>query len=280
MQAIKRIVLLFLLGSLFSCQSNGEKEASSSSSGATSFSEELLSAVFEESGVNGTIVLLDANSGQRYIHNPERAREEFLPASTFKIPNTLIALETGVTNETETFTWDGTERTIEAWNRDQTLSSAFRNSVVWVYQDLARRVGEEEMQLRVDYLGYGNSDISGGIDQFWLSGGLRISAIDQVQFLQRMIAGNLPLKPGIVQKALPIFLEEETETYKLYAKTGWATIPEPDLGWYVGWIETVDQRFLFALNINIEDVSQIGNRQKLVREILRRGGLITQVQSR
>ncbi|MEO1714925.1 MAG: penicillin-binding transpeptidase domain-containing protein, partial [Bacteroidota bacterium] len=201
-------------------------------------------------------------------------REEFLPASTFKIPNTLIAMETGVTDEAETFTWDGTERAMEAWNQDQTLATAFRNSVVWVYQDLARRVGEEEMQLRVDYLGYGNSDISGGIDQFWLSGGLRISAIDQVQFLQRMIAGNLPLKPGVVQKALPIFLEEETETYKLYAKTGWATIPDPDLGWYVGWIETIDQRFIFALNIDIEDSSQIGNRQKLVREILRQGGLL------
>lgn len=241
---------------------------------AVAISEETITQVFEEMKVEGCLVILDQNTGQRYLHNPMRAGEEFLPASTFKIPHTLIGLETDKVSISETFPWDGTERSNAQWNQEQTLASAFEYSTVWVYQEIARRIGEEEMQLKLDYLGYGNGDISGGIDQFWLTGGLRISAIDQVQFLQRLVARSLPLKPSTYDQALPIFLEEETKEYRLFGKTGWANHPDPNIGWYIGWVERGEESYFFALNIDIENSEDADKRKSIVRSILSDNGIL------
>src|SRR5690606_19074699 len=143
--------------------------------------------------VQGTFVLLDLQTGERVVHDAERARTGFIPASTFKIPNTLIALETGVASGAEFFlAWDSVAAPREdwwpdAWARDNTLRTALPASVVWFYQELARRIGAERMHEYLERFGYGNRDISGGIDQFWLTGGLRISAEEQVDFLRRFL---------------------------------------------------------------------------------------------
>ena len=257
------------------CQSSAGHENDTAGNSAISISESTIEEKFKEFKVEGTMVLLDQSKGMRYMYNPIRAREEFSPASTFKIPNTLIGLETNNVTTSETFTWDGTERSIASWNQDQTLASAFKNSTVWVYQDIARRVGEEEMQLKLDYLGYGNGDISEGIDQFWLTGGLRISAIDQVQFLQRLIARSLPLKPSTYDQAFPIFLEEEVEGYRLFAKTGWGIATEPNIGWYVGWVENEEATYIFAMNMDIYTPEEAENRKALVRAILTECGILS-----
>jgi len=118
-----------------------------------------------------------------------------LPASTFKIPNSVIALETGVVGDPDKdiFRWDGVVRSIEAWNRDHTLRSAIAASAVPVYQEIARRIGADRMQKFVDLFGYGNRDIGGGIDQFWLTGNLRISPVQQIDFVDRLRRGTLPV---------------------------------------------------------------------------------------
>src|SRR5690606_26270393 len=122
----------------------------------------------------------------------------FLPASTFKIPNSLIALETGIASGADfALAWDSTAVPPQPWWPDawrqpeQTLRSAFQHSVVWYYQELARRIGEERMATYVAQFDYGNHDIGGGIDQFWLDGALRISPMEQVAFLQRFYQGDL-----------------------------------------------------------------------------------------
>src|SRR3977135_4644506 len=117
-----------------------------------------------------------------------------LPASTFKIPNSLIALETGVVvdPDKDVFKGDGVTRPIEAGNKDHTMRSAIAASAVPVYQEIARRIGEERMQKYVDLLDYGNRDIGGGLHQFWLTGNMRIDPIQQVDFVDRLRRGGLP----------------------------------------------------------------------------------------
>src|SRR5207302_1318723 len=114
--------------------------------------------------------------------------QAMLPASTFKIPNSVIALETGVVGDPDkdVFKWDGVVRSIEGWNRDHTLRSAIAASAVPVYQEIARRIGAERMQKYVDLFEYGNRDIGGGVDQFWLTGNLRIDPIQQIDFVDRL----------------------------------------------------------------------------------------------
>lgn len=92
------------------------------------------------------------------------------------------------------FRWDRTQRDIEPWNRDQDLRSSMRNSTVWVYQQFARELGEERERQYLSKVRYGNADPSGGIDTFWLSGNLRISAEEQVAFLQRLYRNELPFR--------------------------------------------------------------------------------------
>ena len=106
--------------------------------------------------------------------------------------NSLIGLQVkAVKDEYEIKYWDGTKRTLDNWNQDHTLGSGMRNSIVWYYQEMARDIGEGRMQEWLDRCSYGNRDISGGIDRFWLSSSLKISPFEQIDFL--VISGNSSL---------------------------------------------------------------------------------------
>ena len=167
------------------------------------------------------------------VHNPTRADQEFLPASTFKIPNSLIALETGViADEREVLKWDGQKRSVPEWNKDHDMRSAIAVSAVWFYQELARRVGAKRMQEWIDRIGYGNRDLSGGIDQFWLTGGLRITARQQIEFLRRLYADELPFSARTRRIVKDILVLERTAEYVLRGKTGLAGA-RPAGGWLV-----------------------------------------------
>ena len=151
-----------------------------------------------------------------------RSGEAKLPASTFKIPNSLIALETGVVEDPDKdiFKWDGVTRSIAAWNKDHTLRSAIAVSAVPVYQEIARRIGQERMQKYVDLLEYGNRDIGGGIDQFWLTGNLRIDPIQQVDFVDRLRRGVLPVSKGSQELVRDILPVTKVGDVTIHAKSG------------------------------------------------------------
>lgn len=224
---------------------------------------------FKDRGINGTFVLYDLHADRYYIHNPERAVERFIPASTFKIVNSLIALETGVIADTSTvLRWDGQHREVGSWNRDHSMKSAFHNSVVWYYQELARRAGENKMREMVSQIGYGNNNIGGGIDQFWLTGDLRINAYEQVDFLVRLYKNDLPFSERIIDMVRNLMIEERTDEYVLHAKTGWARRSPADIGWYVGYVESNGRPYFFALNIDIKDAEQAAERKRITRAIL------------
>ena len=204
---------------------------------------------FQALKVNGAFVVYDQNHNHFIRYNPDRCAQRFLPASTFKVLNAMIGLESGVIPDADyVIKWDGTPSPIAAWNQDHTLRSAVKNSVVWYFQELARRVGREKMQHYVDAVGYGNRNISGPIDSFWLDGGLRISPDEQIDFLRRLYNNQLPFSPRTLQIDKDIIVLEKTATYTLSAKTGWADRVTPQIGWFVGYVETNGNVYFFVTN--------------------------------
>lgn len=210
-------------------------------------------------GVEGTFVLLDVRRGRIVRHHPERARTRFLPASTFKIPNTLIALETGVAPGAElTLAWDSAAAPREGWwgashTEDQTLRSAFRGSVVWYFQEVARRIGPARMRAHLARWGYGNGDLSAGIDRFWLEGGFAVSPDEQVEFLRHFLAGELGLSPRTEAVAREIMLLQDDGELRLSGKTGTARLPGGRLlAWLVGYAECGGEEYVYALNLEGE----------------------------
>jgi beta-lactamase class D len=201
-------------------------------------------------GFRSAFVLRDVAGGRTVRHNAGFARARTAPCSTFKIPNSLVGLETGVLRDASSvLKWDGVRRPREEWNRDHDLASAIRYSVVWYYQELARRVGPERMQKWVSALRYGNEDISGGIDRFWLGSSLRISPDEQVDFLARLHAGELPVSARSIAIVKEILVQDPPGPGIVYrGKTGSCEDPgEPEPhGWWVGSVEKDGRLFLFA----------------------------------
>ena len=235
---------------------------------------------FEDLGVEGSILIYDQNQEETYQYNPQRNAMPFLPASTFKILNSLIALETGViADDIAVFTWDGIERVVPAWNRDLNMRAAFNLSAVWFYQVIARRVGHERMQQWVTEAGYGNQMIGSPekIDTFWLDGDLRTTPEEQIQFLRRLHETALPFSESAIATVKDIMIVEKTPSYTIRAKPGWVGFGEPDqeqIGWYVGYVEQNDNVYFFATNIDIRDDDDHKAREPLTRLSLETLGLL------
>ena len=236
---------------------------------------------FAEADVRGTFVLQEVGTGQAKVWNPARAAEPRRPASTFKILNSLIILETGTLGDVdETVRWDGVDRGIEVWNQDHTLRSGIEVSAVWMYQQLARDVGEPAMREWVDRADYGNRNIGGGIDQFWLDGRLRVSALEQVDFLERLVTGELPFRTDVVDAVADILVREHGDGWAWSHKTGTALAADPILGWLVGVTEHDGRRFVFAMHLDLESSTSVDTqldpqvRQRLARRILEAEGAL------
>jgi beta-lactamase class D len=239
---------------------------------------EALAKHFADAGTEGTFVGYKVDDYLVIASDAERSGEAKLPASTFKIPNSLIALETGVVEDPDkdVFKWDGVKRSIEAWNKDHTLRSAIAASAVPVYQEIARRVGEGRMQKYVDLFEYGNRNIGGGIDQFWLTGDLRIDPVQQVDFVDRLRRGVLRISKrsqDLVRDILPV---TEVGDAVIRAKSGLlgAEVGKPSLGWMVGWAENGSAQTVFALNLDVRDPRHIADRMNLTQACLRDIGAI------
>jgi beta-lactamase class D len=238
-----------------------------------------LRAHFEAERVSGTIALYDSATGKLGCSDVALCEQTFIPASTFKIPNALVGLETGVVEDSETiFRWDGKEYPVPDWNQDHTLRTAIRVSCVPCFQSLARSVGSTRMQEWVNRLDYGNHDISGGIDKFWLTGALRISPVQQIDFLRRLDGEKLPVSERTREILLDIIALDVGREHVLRGKTGLQREPEfPGLtGWFVGWVEIGERRIFFATLINrVEpDVDVLAVRRRLTERILRAEGML------
>ena len=226
--------------------------------------------LFEAENLSGVFVLFDPTTGRWQSNDPTRAETGSLPASTFKIPNSLIALETGVASGPDMMLpWDGVERWIKAWNQDLTLAQALRESAVWYYQELARRIGPERMQHHLDALRYGNRDMSAGIDLFWLQGNMKVTPVDQVQMLERLARDALPFRKAVQIQMREMLVLSREQGAVLRGKTGWVLRDGSDLGWFVGWTERADTRCVFALRIDMPSEDYVPRRRALAERLLR-----------
>lgn len=253
--------IIFLPLILWIVWSNTSKNSSNSSMLYVEKNNENSEKVLNEdlskyfSGYDGCFVLYDKNENKYLIYNEAKSEKEISPCSTFKIVNALIGLDTNVLQDENTiFKWNGTKYAIEEWNKDQTLSSAVTNSVVWYFQEVASKVGEERMQEYLSKIDYGNKDISGGLTKFWLQSSLKISPRKQVELLRNMYDYKLPFSSrniDIVKKVLKIW---EQNGIVLSGKTGSGMDGNKSInGWFIGYVEKNNDVFFFAVNIEGKD---------------------------
>jgi beta-lactamase class D len=206
-------------------------------------------------GLRGCFVLHETWSGRTIRYNPQLCSTPLSPASTFKIPNSLIGLETGVIPDQHyVIRWDSLPKRMKSWNRDHDLSSAIANSVVWYYQELARRVGPARMQHWLDTLGYGNRDISGGIDRFWLGSSILISPNQQCEFLLRLRNETIPFSKRTISIVKEILVLDKGPDWTLRGKTGFTDFDSTkDVGWFVGWVERPEGAVIFVNCVRSDD---------------------------
>jgi beta-lactamase class D len=182
----------------------------------------------------------DRHHESRLEYRPEQCAQALSPCSTFKIPNALIALQVGVASGPDHLKrWDGTQHERAALNRDHTLASAIADSVVWYFQSLAREVGTARMQHWLDRLDYGNRDISGGLDRFWLSDSLQINAYRQLDLLIKLKHQTLPFRHDVQSQLHQMLVQDSDLPGTLFGKTGSCrgAGEDPDHGWFIGWVD-------------------------------------------
>lgn len=231
---------------------------------------------------DGTIVVYDSLADSITIVNPQRAETRLSPFSTFKIPNSLIALETAAAEDVDqVIRWDPEKYPAadwwpEFWAGEHNLRSGIKYSVVPLYRHLAILIGEAQMQQFVDRFDYGNRDISSGIDNFWLNGSMKISAIEQVNFLRKFYAEQFGVSSRTINLVKDILVQEKTDHHVLSAKTGAGSLSKDRaLGWYVGYVEKKNNVYFFALNIEGSSFNEILKpRLVITKNILKTLGII------
>lgn len=207
-------------------------------------------AILDSAGVKGSILVLE--DGVTYYSNDfEWARQGRLPASTFKIPNSMIALELGIIEDDSTvIEWDGKPRFQKRWEQDMSFRDAFHTSCVPCFQEIARKIGVKHMKNYLYDLNYGKMVVdSANIDMFWLEGDSRISQFGQVSFLRTFNEVRLPISRRTFTIMHRMMVIEENEKYTIRGKTGWSQQNGIDNCWYVGYVETNHGYYYFATNI-------------------------------
>lgn len=235
----------------------------------------MMAKLFDDENITGTMLIESLDGTKRYVYNDERANMPLLPASAFKIPNTLIALQEGVVTADSIIVWDKVERSVRAWNQDQSLKSAFKSSCVWCYQSFARKIGLEKYNEYLKKLHYGNETTGHNVERFWLDGDLRISAYEQIAFLKKLYNNDLPFQQDHMDLLKSIMIDEQGENYIIRAKTGWAVPKDAEHhGWYVGYVESSKGVYFFATNLRIESADELPLRKLMTIQALKNKGIM------
>ncbi len=268
MKAYLKLTALVLIASIFAaCQTNNITHKPE------------WKKYFDDAGAVGTFAIYDNGQGHFSIYNMKRYRDSaYLPASTFKIFNSLVAIGTGrAFSDTVVMKWDGQTRlgpggdTMTAWNKDMDMREAFALSNLPFYQELARRIGRDTMQQMLDSLKYGNARIGGAVDSFWLDNSLKITADEELGFVKKMYFKQLPFQNREQEIVKNMMIREKTDKYILAYKTGWGKKENGHhLGWMVGWIEENAHPYFFVLNLESAEsnFAMPEKREKIMRDIL------------
>lgn len=234
-----------------------------------------LQKYFKDCNLQGSITIYDYKNNTWTYSDEKDADRATVPASTFKIINSLVALEEGVIkDENEVMKWDGVQRDISPWNADTDMKNAYKNSTVWFYQELARRIGKSTYAAYLKKCRYGNQKLTSSIERFWLDGSLQISPKNQVAFLKSFYEESLPFSKRSYEIVKRVMLQEvpEAATYILRAKTGWGKVEAQDIGWWVGYVEKKDNVYFFATRvqkpIEISNDNFMDCRKEITRQVL------------
>lgn len=237
---------------------------------------EIITSV-EVSPDKSALVIVCLEDGSTWTSGGSRIASLYPPASTSKILHTLIALEEGYAQGPHAyFKWDGKKRFLEVWNQDQTLLSAYKNSALWVYQQITQNLGHQTMSFWIDRLEYGNRFIgtSKDIMTYWLDGPLLTSVLHQVEFLSRLANELLPLSPQTFRAGKSIMQESSGDHWVLYGKSGFTGT----VGWYVGWVEAkvegYDHRYVFAFNMDVGSWDELPKRKEVIWAALKHLGVL------
>ncbi|MBD0402964.1 class D beta-lactamase [Flammeovirga sp. EKP202] len=244
----KLITMVFILMVSISCKTKTKQDQVKE----TVFEKRSdLQLILDSAQLDGAILIYDQEKDTYYSNNFEWSKKGFLPASTFKIPNSIIALETGVVkNDSTLMKWDGIERNFKIWNQDLIFKKAFQYSCVPCYQEVARKIGVDQMKSYLKKLKYdGMVFDSASIDTFWLVGASSISPFSEIDFLKRLYGSKLPIQKRTEAIIKKMMLIETKDQYKLSGKTGWASNGDDNNGWFVGFLELSDNTIFFATNI-------------------------------
>ena len=232
-----------------------------------------LKKYFDEQKSEGCFALFNNGNGQFTIYNLARYRDSaFLPASTFKIINSLIGLQTGIiTNDSMVIKWDGKVRAVPEWNQDLSMYRAFRASAVPYYQEVARRIGKDTMQHWLDSLAYGTKKITSAIDTFWLDNSLKITPDEQLGVVKRLFFKQFPFFDNYEEMVINAMLMQDKPTHRLFYKTGLGYKEDgTPLTWVVGWVEENRHPYFFVLNMETKDktINLVDARMTVLRNIL------------
>ena len=226
-------------------------------------------------GYDGCFVLYNLTDDRYIRFNEEKCKKRLSPCSTFKIMNSLIGLETGVLKDENTmYKWNGTDYPFKNWNRDHTLTTAIKYSVVWYYQKMASQIGEKRMQKYLNSVDYGNKDISAGLTTFWLGSSLLISPDEQVKFLTKLYRNQLPFSKRNMDIVRKIIVQKESKNFIFSGKTGTAMADgKVTIGWFVGYVKKDGKEYVFATNIEAKDGAWGSKAREISTEILKSLGL-------
>lgn len=227
-----------------------------------------VSAYFE--GFEGSFVLYDLKEDHWNIYDMEHAAARVAPNSTYKIYDSLFALEEGIiTPENSFIAWDNKKYPFEAWNTDQTLQSAMASSVNWYFQSLDRQLGKSILQSYIQKIKYGNENISGDLSSYWMESSLKISPLEQVALLASLYNNSFGFTPENIQTVKESIRLSSSANGTLYGKTGTGQVDGQDVnGWFVGFVETAEQTCFFAANIKAGTNAAGSNASGIVLSIL------------
>ncbi|MDL5512494.1 penicillin-binding transpeptidase domain-containing protein [Arenibacter sp. M-2] len=242
--------------------------------GQTSFQ-----SIYDSLGLKGSTTIFDYKN-QKWIYTHEKDAEiATLPASTFKILNSLIILENkAVNDENEIFKWDGKPKShfgyeFKAWEKDTDLKTAYKNSTVWFYVNAAKKIKRKKYKRTLKKIGYGNNDLSEEGDDFWNYGNLAISPKNQIEFLIQLYENKLPFAQKNINKVKQILISENTQNYTFRDKTGWTRANGKDIGWWVGYLTTKENVYFFATrltkNVETENPDFSSGRKTVTKQILK-----------
>ncbi len=250
MKQVYHYFLILLVANIYACQKSSKKQADN----RTLVKNIVLPAfqnILDSAKLKGSILIYDPINLKYYSNDFEWVKLNKLPASTFKIPNSIIALETKVVQSDSTiFNWDGSRRGMKQWEKDMSFREAFHLSCVPCYQEIARAIGVKRMRTYLDRFDYGSINVNASnIDQFWLQGTSRINQMEQIDFLHRFYNDDLPISKRSSDIMKQLMIIEQKDGYTISGKTGWSIKNEINNGWFVGQVKRDTNIYYFATNV-------------------------------